>query len=120
MHCLFLSCCLLFSSLLFSGSVAILNDSPFPLHSQVVAADGRLLGAVTIEPQTQKSWQDSNLVVNNSPTTPYTVIFYCLEGDEYGIATDVADGATVTASTADGKKSVQTANKKRDAKRAAS
>lgn len=100
----FLSLCLMATSLGFSGAVSIFNDSPFPLHAQVLAADGRLLGAITIDPQTQKSWNDPNLVENNTPTTPYTVIFYCLEGDEYGIVTDVAEAATVTASSTQGKK----------------
>lgn len=87
-----------------AASLAVLNDGPFPLHVQVLAADGRLLGSITIEPEQQKSWNDPNLTMGNTPTTPYTVIFYCLEGDEYGITNNVAGGSTISSSTAEGRR----------------
>jgi hypothetical protein len=92
--------------------VAIRNDSPFPLHVQVMGADGRLLGAISLNPEEQKSWNDPDLVENNTPTVPYTVIFYCLEGSEYGILTNVPVGAMVQASTVEGKRICKPQTKK--------
>ncbi|MDN3507489.1 MAG: hypothetical protein P0S94_01055 [Simkaniaceae bacterium] len=89
---------------LFGGAVSIRNDSAFPLHAQILAADGSLLGAMTVHPQQQMTWQNSNLNAGNTPTTPYTVIFYCLEGKEFGIVNQVGVGATVLANSANGSK----------------
>lgn len=86
----------------FALSVTIINDSPFPLHAQVLAATGDLLGSMTMQPQEQIHWQNSDVGNNNLALVPLSVIFYCLEGTEYGIATDVPTGAGIYASSASG------------------
>ena len=82
---------------LFSASVWMYNDSPFPLNAQLIAADGTDLGTATIFPQHEFKWQDSNQNVQTFSQTPFTVIWFCKDGQEYGLTDQVQTGATVTA-----------------------
>jgi len=94
----------LLPTLLFGASVAVNNDSAFPLHAQIIAATGDVLGAISVPPQQQMSWLNSSLESGNNPMVPYTVILYCLEGTEFGIINTVSNGETVFASQAQGRK----------------
>jgi len=92
------------SSLWAGASVAVNNDSPFPLHAQIISADGRFMGAITVNPQQQMTWHSPNLVVDNTALTPFTLVFYCLEGTEYGIVSNVGNGSTILASSSEGRR----------------
>ena len=87
---------------LFAGSVTMLNDSPFQLKATILSAQGDNLGSVTIMPTHQITWQDSWTSGQTFSETPYSVIWYCMEGREYGIATNVGSGALVTATGSEG------------------
>ncbi|HSX03213.1 MAG TPA: hypothetical protein VLG76_00615 [Rhabdochlamydiaceae bacterium] len=93
---------------LFGGSVRLLNDSNFKLHAVVRGADGSYLGELVIDPQKTSTWTDSNTQFGiydrqrEESVTPYTVMWHCLDGGEYSICTNVANGATVSAQSCDG------------------
>jgi hypothetical protein len=102
--CVFLAL-LLASTALFAGSVRLYNDSPYKLRAVVRAADGSYVGEMILLPQTFNTWTDSYNEWSPGPArsqTPYTIHWYCIEGGEYGICTNVSTGATVVASGCDG------------------
>jgi hypothetical protein len=86
----------------YGATVRIINDSPFPLSATILSATGEVFGRYSIQPQQQVSWQNSNLNVNKSSQSPFTVIFYCSTGEVWGTVSGVATGAMVQASTASG------------------
>ena len=94
--------CLILPWALFAGSVTMLNDSPFQLKATILSAQGDNLGSVTVMPTHQITWQDSYSGGQTFSDTPYSVIWYCMEGREYGIWTNVGSGALVTATGAQG------------------
>ncbi len=91
------------SASLFAGSVTLFNDSPFKLRAAILSATGVNLGEVVLSPQHRVVWSDNQTssMVGYSDT-PYSVIWYCLEGKEYGIWTNVSVGSFVTASGSGG------------------
>ena len=88
----------------YSASVMILNDSPYILTATVLSATGTILGRVQVTQQQQQTWQDSNLNVDGLSQTPFTVIFYCPTGEEYGVVTNVSTSGFVSASSSSGNK----------------
>lgn len=107
---LFLLC--VTSSSLFAGSLRLYNDSPYKLRVVIRAADGTYLGEMIILPEHFMTWSSdypsfgpSGSRSELNPTrsqTPYTVLWYCMDGGEYGISTNVAAGASVSAESSDG------------------
>lgn len=87
---------------LFAGSVRIMNDSPFPLQAEIIASDGSHKGKLSIAPQQQTTWQDSSSGAAVWSQTPYTVIFTCKNGKQFGVLSGVQQGATVTALSSSG------------------
>ena len=86
----------------FCGSVTLFNDSPFRLKATILSATGENLGVVFITPQHQITWQDSFSGGQTFSQTPYSVIWFCEGEKEYGVVTNVATGAFVTANSSDG------------------
>ncbi len=93
----------------FAGSVHLLNDSPYTLRAVIRGADGSYLGEMIIQTGNMHTWSDMNgqmgappMDSNSRSQTPYTVMWYCLSGDDYSINTIVATGATVTAQGGEG------------------
>jgi len=94
--------------LLFAGSVRLVNNSPYDLRSVIRGADGTYLGEVVVKSQKESSWTDTygnygtyggaNAGVNQNyrSRTPYTVLWYCLDGGDYAVCDTVATGAVVT------------------------
>ncbi len=106
---------LLFSfTTLFAGSVRIMNDSPFPLRAEVIAADGSSGGKLLINSQQQVTWQDSYSGANVWSQTPYTVIFTCKDGKQFGVLSGVQQGATISALSSSGDRYCQPEKKKDD------
>ncbi len=89
--------CLFCFTTLYAGSVRIMNDSHFPLKAEVISADGNSKGKISINPQQQATWQDSNSGANVWSQTPYTVVFTCKDGKQFGVLSGIQQGATVTA-----------------------
>jgi len=87
---------------LFSNSVTLFNDSAFKLNATVLSATGDNQGTFTILPQHQLTWQDSYSGGQAFSQTPYTVIWYCENGKEFGIVTNVGAGAFVSANSSFG------------------
>lgn len=86
----------------YAGSVYLTNDSPYKLRAVVRANDGTFLGEVIVTPQSTNMWTDGfaglpgGLQIQRSQT-PYTVLWYCLEGDPFSTAYPVTPGSTATA-----------------------
>ncbi|NBO23642.1 MAG: hypothetical protein EBU93_00150 [Chlamydiae bacterium] len=96
---------LFFISPLAAQSLMLLNDSPFKLDVIVINALGDTKGNLTMAPQQQLIWKDdSPYQRSNSPTVPYTVIWYCQDGSEYGIWINATSGSMVTAQGSSGQK----------------
>lgn len=87
-----------------SGSLMLVNNTPFILTAVVQAADGTYLGQFTIQPGQQK-----NITQNLFTTpitrpgtpqvslTPYTVIWQCASGGFYSVCTGQSPGSYIRA-----------------------
>ncbi|MBI5274529.1 MAG: hypothetical protein HY860_05700 [Chlamydiales bacterium] len=85
----------------FAASMRLINDSPFKLQVVILGADGTNLATVQLQPQETYQWyqaSDAFSTQNYQVLTPYTVIWYCQEGTEYGIYSNVQQAATISAS----------------------
>lgn len=101
-----------FSVSVFAGSLRLYNDSPYKLRAVIRGADGTYMGEMIILPEHFTTWSSdypsfgpsgSRSELNPSRSqTPYTVLWYCMDGGEYGICTNVAAGASVSAESCDG------------------
>ncbi len=89
-------------STLSAASVRIMNDSPYLLHAEILAADGTSKGKLSIAPQQQSIWQDSYSGNTVWSQTPYTVVLTCKNGKVFGVISGIQQGATVTALSATG------------------
>lgn len=89
---------------LHAGTVRLVNDSAFKLRAVIRGADGTYLGEVIVNPQQTMSWNDywGGVGYYNQSRTPYTVTWYCLDGGDFAVCTDVPTGATVPAMTCEG------------------
>jgi hypothetical protein len=93
---------------LFAGTVRLINNSPYDLRSVIRGADGSYLGEVIVKSQKETVWTDTygnygtyggaNASVNQAyrSRTPYTVLWYCMDGGDYAVCDTVATGAVVT------------------------
>lgn len=85
---------------LFAGSVRVINDSPFPLWVVLLGADGSELSNFFMKPQEIHQWQQDSDVFSSSnykTLTPYTAIFRCNDGTEFGIWPNIQQAATISA-----------------------
>jgi hypothetical protein len=101
--------CLVFGWLSFidAGTVRLINDSPYRLRAVVRAADGTMLGEMVINSRQASVWSDQysspgEISQPEYSQTPYTVLWYCMNGDDYSFCGNVGTGAMVTAQTCDG------------------
>ena len=90
-----------------AGSVRLVNNSPYDLRAVIRGSDGSFLGEVIIKAQNGSVWTDvygqagtyqaPNAQMNQSyySQTPYTIMWYCMDGGSYGVCDTVATGATV-------------------------
>jgi len=89
----------------FAGSVRLSNDSAHKLRAIVRAADGSYLGELVVMPQKTMQWTDYWGGIGGyyqNSQTPYTVIWYCVDGGDFSVCTNVSSGSTVTAFSCDG------------------
>lgn len=114
---------LLCSVSLFSGSVRLYNDSSYKLRATIHGADGSYLGEMVILPQHFNTWSDSfgmfgsggqqSMENSNQTTTPYTVTWSCMDGDGFGIVTNVPTGGAAIAESSSGPKYCKPPKKKK-------
>lgn len=107
--------------ILHCDSVLLYNDAPYPLVATVKAADGTVLGKITITAGQQNSWVTSlspqdlktqyDAVVSS---TPYTVTWHCPHGGFYSFCTGVSPGSLVSANMCEGAHYCQPPPKKED------
>jgi hypothetical protein len=112
-----LLCLLLLCSTAWAGTVRLVNDTSYKLRAVIRAADGTELGSLDVPSQQTMSWNSywggvGNIQYNNISQTPYTVLWYCSDGNPFSVCTGVSTGSTVTASSCDGTKSCKQPNKK--------
>jgi hypothetical protein len=98
-----------------AGAVRLVNDSAFKLRAIIRAADGTYLGEVIVMPQRTMQWNDywggiGGYYTNSQ--TPYTVIWYCVDGGDFSVCNNVPSGATITAFSCDGTRQCKPAQKK--------
>lgn len=104
----------LLSSTLFSGSVRLYNDSPYKLRAVIRGADGTYLGEMIVLPEHFNTWSDAYPSFGpggqqyspnpNRTMTPYNVQWSCLDGDVFGVCTNVPTGAAAIAESCNGPK----------------
>ena len=98
-----------------AASVRLYNDTSYSLKAIIRGADGSQLGEAVLSPQTYYNWSDApskapkeqpkaNPSKSNTSRTPYTVIWYCMDGSDFSMADNVATGAFTTALHGSGKK----------------
>ncbi len=103
----FLGAILFMTTSVFSGSVFLVNDSPFTLEAEIYAANGILLGKEKLKPgqNLNSSLDPTSLEVpQDSPIslTPYSIIWRCESGGFYSVASSVLPGALVQATQGTG------------------
>ncbi|MBI3900999.1 MAG: hypothetical protein HY324_02475 [Chlamydiia bacterium] len=92
-----------------SGSIMLINDSPFILTATIQAADGTYLGQFTIQPGQQQTFT-TNLwstdyrhpATPNVSLTPYIVIWQCPSKGFYSMCSQVSPGSLCTANQCPG------------------
>lgn len=95
---------LLFCQLAHAGSVRLVNDSTYKLQAIVQASDGASLGEVVVNPRQTMSWNDYNSGVGapNQSRTPYTVQWYCMDGESFSTCSNVSPGGLAQAMSGGG------------------
>jgi hypothetical protein len=102
------------SASLSAQTVRLFNDSPYKLRAVVRGADGTQLGEVDINAHQALNWDSGYSVAGpyqnrysqmpNASQTPYSVLWYCVDGSSYSICEIVPPGSTVNAQGCNGNK----------------
>lgn len=105
LRALFLLFCLMGTA--YAGTVRLINTSPYDLRAVIRGSDGSFLGEVLVKAQRETVWTDTygqfgtymgpNAQMDQAwrSQTPYTVLWYCLDGGDYGVCDTVATGGLV-------------------------
>ena len=116
---------LLLPVLAFTGSVRLINNSPYNLRAVIRGSDGSFLSESVIQSQKETVWTDTygrygtsggantDVNANYRSKTPYTVLWYCLSGSSYAVCDTVSTGAVVTAQGCLGPRMCQPQNKEK-------
>ena|SRR3990167_3116087 len=86
-----------FFSVIHAASLQIKNDSSYELTATIYSARGEFLGELTIPPSNSTQWRDSYQNASDWTAGPYTVVFTCPNGEEFGRVRRVNDGFSVYA-----------------------
>jgi len=105
----------LFVGNVWAGAVRLVNDSAYKLRAVIRAADGTYLGEALVMPQKTTQWNDywGGIGYYNQSQTPYTVVWFCLDGGGFSVCNNVPSGATVTAHSCDGTRACRPQKKKK-------
>jgi len=92
-----------------TGSILLVNDSPFILTAIVQASDGTFLGQVSLQPGQQKNFTQNlyttKLRKPGTPEvslTPFTVIWQCPSEGFYSMSNQISPGSLVSANQCEG------------------
>ncbi len=94
----------LFFSSLFGVTININNDSLYTLKATIYSGSNVELTTLEVNPAHTIKWQDSFFDAKDYSKGPYTIVFTCPCGDEYGTVTRVPQNSTVYAQRARGRK----------------
>ena len=99
-----------------AGAVRLVNDTAYKLRAVVRAADGTYLGEVIVMPQQTMQWNDywGGIGYYNNSQTPYTVVWFCVDGGDFSVCNNVPSGATITAFSCDGLRQCKPQQKKQN------
>ena len=117
--CILLFCC----QSLFAGTIRLYNNSSYKLRAVIRGNDGTYLSEMVILPEHFNTWSDQYPSFGpggqyysenpNRTMTPYTVQWYCLNGDVYGLSPNIATGAAALAEGAEGPRICKPPKKKK-------
>ncbi|MBS0620320.1 MAG: hypothetical protein JSS61_02545 [Verrucomicrobia bacterium] len=105
-----------------AASVRLINNSPYELKAVIRGSDGQTMGAMTIKSEQEITWSSEDTPYKkygSNPTrsqTPYTVWWYCPEGEDYGMCDTVSTGAVVMAQGCTGPRACKPKKKPEQAK----
>ena len=94
----------LFSLPLFAASVTVHNDSLYLLKADIYSKSKELLTTLEIPKDHSFQWVDGPYNSRDYTKGPYTVVFTCPNGDEYGVVSMIPENSTVYAQRATGRK----------------
>lgn len=94
----------LLSSSLFAASITVLNDSSYFLNARIYSGSKELLTSLDIPKGHSIQWADGPFNSRDYSKGPYSVVFTCPNGDEYGTVSKIAENSTVYAKSAIGRK----------------
>ena len=108
-----------------AASVRLLNDSSYTLKAVIKGADGSFLGEALLAPQEYSNWNDTPPRMNKTQPklgsknvdisqTPFTVIWYCMDGSDFSISDNIATGSYIKALHGSGKKTCGQGVKQKD------
>lgn len=111
------------ASLAHANSIRLLNNSPYNLRAVIRGSDGSFLGELVLKAQDENTWADTSgqygsMGGANARTgqdyrskTPYTVLWYCMDGADYAMCDTVSTGAMVTSQSCMGARMCKTEKK---------
>ena len=88
---------LFFCSAIHAASLQINNDSSYNLTATIYSARGEYLAELSLPPRNSSQWRDSYHNASDWTAGPYTVVFTCENGEEFGRVKRVNDGFSVYA-----------------------
>lgn len=113
---------ILLASSLFSESIRLYNDSPWKLRAAIRGADGTYLGEMIVLPEHFVTWSNAYPSFGpggqqyqpnpNRTMTPFVVQWSCLDGDVFGVCTNIPTGGAAIAESCNGPKYCKPPKKK--------
>ena len=89
-----------------ANSINLFNDTPYMLKAIIYDANENMLGEFVLNPRDATVWTDDQgefgTEIADASQTPYSVNWFCMSGNPYGVCTDVAAGSVVTAQSCGG------------------
>ncbi|MGL4347839.1 MAG: hypothetical protein ACRCSV_00035 [Chlamydiales bacterium] len=72
------------------------NDSPYVLNASILSADGAQLDSVLMQPRQRRTWYRQAVINSNTSMTPFTVVWTCRNGADFGVSYQVNAGGVAT------------------------
>ncbi len=96
------------TSSLFAASITVYNDSPYFLTATIYSGKKAELTTLEIPKDHSVQWADGPFNSRDYTKGPYSVVFTCPNGDEYGTVSKIAENSTVYARRAIGRRKCNT------------
>lgn len=94
----------LISCPLIAASITVLNDSSYFLSATIYSGTKKELTTLEIPTGHSVQWADGPYNSRNYSKGPYTIVFTCPNGDEFGTVSKVPENSTVYAKRATGRR----------------